>query len=104
MEQLQRYLREQLNMDRCGGRMVSRDEGTLILYDVPTWSDRHASALLARFPEVELSVTSNAHSLSGFVVVVHMRPGGRMQVCAALFVLATLGMTYTLVSLRRALV
>ena len=95
MERLKGFLHEQLHMDRCGGRSVVRDEGTLILYDLPLWTDRFAAGLRARFPEVEVSVASHQHSLSGFIVIVHLKPGGRVGGWAAAFVLSVVGVAYS---------
>jgi hypothetical protein len=70
MERVHAYLAKLLNTHRFGGRIVVRDEKTLIVYDTPAWGDREARALRARFPECDVSVQASDQSMSGFVVIV----------------------------------
>ena len=91
MESVQRYLNALLQTQRYGGRIVARDEKTLIVYDNPQWSDREARALRARFPECDVSVQASDSSMSGFILVVtrHSEPWAVASESA--FVLAVVG-------------
>ena len=77
MDTVNRYLVRLCQMGRFGGRIVQRDDHTLVVYDTPAWTEDHAQSLRSRFPECEVSVLSSSHSLSGFLVVVrrHARHG-----------------------------
>jgi len=78
MEKVQRYLCGLLQVQRHGGRIVLRDEKTLIVYDTPSWSDREARALRSRFPECDVAVQASDASMSGFILIVtrHSEPWG----------------------------
>lgn len=103
MDSVRLYLRESLRMDRCGARTIDRDEHTLILYDVPEWGDAHACRLRARFPDCEVTVSANANSLSGFVVIVRRCAHPRARLWAAVLVLALMAVAYAAAHLRRSL-
>ena len=104
MDPVRRYLRESLRMDRCGARAIERDEHTLILYDVPEWGDLHACRLRARFPDCDVLMSSNSHSLSGFVVVIRRCTHPRARLWAAVLVLALMAVAFAAVHLQRSLV
>jgi hypothetical protein len=96
MESVKRYVQEVLQTDKYGGRVIIRDEHTVILYDVPGWGDKEAHSVRARFPECEVSCLAHAQSLSGFIVVIrrHMHP--RVSWWASLFILSLVGVAYTM--------
>lgn len=103
MEPLQRYLREILHTDRFGGRVIIRDDHTIILYDTPSWGDAQAHLVRAKFPECEVSCLAHAQSMSGFIVVIrrHAHPGASLW--ASLFILALAGVAYTAIALNSGL-
>ena len=101
MEPIQRYLRVLLQTDMYGGRVITRDENTIILYDTPGWGDREANALRARFPECEVSCLAHGQSMSGFIVVIRRHAHPRASLWASMFVLALIGVAYTAMSLRQ---
>jgi len=103
MEPVQRYLRELLQTDKYGGRVIMRDEHTLILYDTPGWGDRQAQAVRGRFPECEVSCLAHAQSMSGFIVVIRRHAHPRASLWASLFILALAGVAYTAITLHRGL-
>ena len=103
MEPLQRYLKEILQTDRFGGRVIIRDEHTVILYDTPSWGDAQAHLVRARFPECEVSCMAHAHSMSGFIVVIRRHAHPRASLWASMFVLALIGAAYTAIMLRTGL-
>jgi hypothetical protein len=91
MEKVHRYLNCLLQTQRYGGRIVARDETTLIVYDNPQWSDREARALRAKFPECDVAVQASDTSMSGFILVVtrHSEPWAVASESA--FVLSVVG-------------
>ena len=103
MEPVQKYLRKLLRMDTYGGRIIIRDEHTIILYDTPSWGDNEAQAVRARFPECEVSCLAHAQSMSGFIVVIRRHSHPKASWWASLFVLALVGFAYTSQVLRQAL-
>ena len=70
MERVQAYLAKLLQSHRFGGKIVARDEKTLIVYDTPAWGEKEARALRARFPECDVAVQASDMSMSGFIVLV----------------------------------
>ena len=103
MEPVQRYLRDLLQTDRYGGRVIVRDEHTLILYDAPGWGDRQAQAVRAKFPECEVSCLAHGQSMSGFIVVIRRHAHPRASLWASLFVLALAAVAYTAIMLKTGL-
>jgi hypothetical protein len=88
MEAVKAHLRQSLRMERSGARVITRDEHTLILVDLPEWGDGDACRLRARFPDCEVSVASSPISLSGFTVVVRRHAHPRARLWASLLALA----------------
>jgi hypothetical protein len=103
MEPVQKYLRDLLQTERYGGRVIMRDEHTLILYDTPGWGDRQAQLVRARFPECEVSCLAHAQSMSGFIVVIRRHAHPKASLWASLFILALAGVVYTSIVLRKGL-
>ena len=100
MEPVHAYLQKLLQMDRYGGRVVTRDQHTIILYDTPSWGDNEAQAVRARFPECEVSCLAHAQSMSGFIVVIKRHSHPKASWWVSLFVLALVGAVYTSQTLR----
>ena len=92
---IREYVERLLRMGRHGGRCVTRDEHTVLLYDVACWGDEQSRALQSRFPECEASCEASTASMSGFIVVIrwHAQPTGALW--ASLFVLVLVGVAYT---------
>ena len=103
MEPVRAFIRETLQTDRYGGRVIMRDENTLILYDTPGWGDRQAHMVRAKFPECEVSCLAHAQSMSGFIVVIRRHAHPRASLWASLFILALAGVAYTAIVLHRGL-
>ena len=95
MESVRDYVRHLLMIDRFGGRVILRDEHTLILYDMPGGGDKEAHAVRARFPECEVSCLAHSSSMSGFIVVIKRLVHPRVSWWTSMFVLALLGVAYT---------
>jgi len=70
MERVQSFLSELLRSQRFGGRVVARDEKTLIVFDTPSWGERESRAVRAKCPERDVEVHAFDGSLSGFIVIV----------------------------------
>lgn len=103
MEPLQRYVKNMLQTDKFGGKVIIRDEHTIILYDTPSWGDAQAQAVRSRFPECEISVLAHPPSLSGFIVIIKRHDQPRASLWASVFVLALVGVAYTAVMLNTGL-
>ena len=56
-----------------GGRIQRPSSDTLVILDVPCWSDEVHSALRERHPLVSVDIRSCHESLSGFCVVLRLR-------------------------------
>jgi len=95
MEKVQRYLCGLLQVQRYGGRIILRDEKTLIVYDTPAWGDREARALRSRFPECDVAVQASDMSLSGFLVIVSRSSEPWVAASESAFVLALVGIFWT---------
>ena len=96
-------MRTLTHMERNGGRVVRRDDRTLLFYDLSQWSDDQAHALRRRFPECEVQYAANTHSLSGFVVLVRRAHVSCGPCWAAVLLLALTGASYALVACLLAL-
>ena len=103
MEPLQRYVQIMLQTEKFGGRVIIRDEHTIILYDTPSWGDAQAQAVRSKFPECEVSVMARPQSMSGFIVIIKRHDHPRASLWASLFVLALIGVAYTAVMLKTGL-
>lgn len=101
MERIRGFVGRLINADRYGGRIILRDEHTLILYDVPTWGDDQTTAVRQRFPECDVSMQAHPSSLSGFIVVIRSHGNGGAWLWAATLGLALMGAVYSCVSLQR---
>jgi hypothetical protein len=61
------------NTDRYGGRLIQRDDSTLILKDYRCMSMHLFDLIQEQFPQVDITVQSHEDSASGFVVIFVMR-------------------------------
>jgi hypothetical protein len=95
MESVKSYIQHFLQTDKYGGRVIIRDEHTVILYDAPGWGDKEAHLVRTRFPECEVNCLAHAQSLSGFIVVIRRHVHPRVSWWASLFILALVGVVYT---------
>ena len=84
--QIRPYVERLMRMSRHGGRCVTRDDNTVLLYDVASWGDEQTRALQGRFPDCEVCCEASTGSMSGFIVIVrrHSQPTGALW--ASLFV------------------
>ena len=62
-----------LNTERYGGRLIERDDSTIVLKDYRCISMRVLDLIHEQFPQVDVTVQSHEDSTSGFVVVFVMR-------------------------------
>ena len=62
-----------LHTDRYGGKLIERDDSTIILKDYRCISMRLLDLIQEQFPQVDVTVQSHEDSTSGFVVVFVMR-------------------------------
>jgi hypothetical protein len=76
MERVHKYLNQLVQSQRFGGRIVARDERTLIVFDTPSWGERECKAIRSKFPECSVEVHAFDGSLSGFIVLItrHTEP------------------------------
>ena len=56
------------------GARFERQAADLLIYDCPVWKSDYSHALHAQHPNVDVNVYHCDESLSGFVVVVQLRP------------------------------
>ena len=69
-ERLSKFLMNLIQSHTYGGRVVTTDEKTVVIYDCGVWSDAHSGAVRDKFPECEVNIMQSNSSLSGFIVVV----------------------------------
>ena len=95
MDALQRWILKLIDSDRHGGRTLSTDDTTVVLYDCGVWSDAHTHMVHQRYPECEITVMQSQASLSGFIVVfkLHTDRSVYAWVTAAVLTLALLLLT-----------
>jgi len=103
MDSVERFMRTLTHMERNGGRIVRRDDRTLLIYDLSQWSDDQAHALRRRFPECEVQCSANTHSLSGFVVLIRRAHVSCAPCWAAVLLLGLTGASYALITCLRML-
>jgi hypothetical protein len=70
MDKVHVYLNKLVQSERFGGRVVARDERTLIVFDTPNWGERESRSVRSKFPECSVEVHAFDGSLSGFIVLV----------------------------------
>lgn len=71
MDRLRALILRLANAERVGGRASIVDGSTIILYDCTHWGCHCTDAVVAQFPEVQISVRACRQSLSGFTVIFH---------------------------------
>jgi len=86
MDRLRLLILRLANAERVGGRAIIVDGETIILYDCTHWGCSCTDAVLAQFPEVQISVRACRQSLSGFTVIFH-RANSRRRELAWYFVI-----------------
>jgi hypothetical protein len=62
-----------LNTDRYGGKLIERDDSTVVLKDYRCISMRLLDLIHEQFPQVDVTIQSHEDSVSGFVVVFVLR-------------------------------
>jgi hypothetical protein len=97
MDGLRSLVLDLSNAERVGGRAQVVDARTLILYDCVHWSSRCTDILVARYPEVQISVRACRQSLSGYSIVFHRSGNTRAEIVWCLVIgLALAGCAYIL--------
>jgi hypothetical protein len=61
------------NTERYGGRLIQRDDSTIILKDYRCMNMRLFDLVQEQFPHVDITVQSHEDSASGFVVIFVVR-------------------------------
>lgn len=100
MDRLRALILRLANAERVGGRASIVDERTIILYDCTHWGCQCTDAVIAQFPEVQISVRACRQSLTGFTVIFH-RADSRARELAWYFVIGFGLACCTLILLRR---
>lgn len=87
-KKLERFLAHLCDTSFEGGRLVTGDRDTVLIYDVPSWPGTRTDALRERFPNCDVDVhQAQNNSASGFVVVVTTRdPVSYFHVFCTVFV------------------
>ena len=62
-----------LNTERYGGKLIPRDDSTLILKDYHCLSTRLLDLIHEQFPQVHVTIQSHEDSASGFVILFVLR-------------------------------
>ncbi len=79
MDRLRQLILRLANAERVGGRATIVDGRTIILYDCTHWGCHCTDAVLAQFPEVQISVRVSRQSLTGFTVIFHCQDNARRE-------------------------
>ena len=66
-----RRVRDIFRLERNGGKIVQRDDHTLIITDCCQVSDTQVRALKTEFPHMNFDVVSSEGSVSGFCIILH---------------------------------
>jgi hypothetical protein len=90
MDRLRQLILRLSNSERVGGRASIVDGRTVILYDCTHWGCLSTDAVLAQFPEVQISVRACRQSLTGFTVIFHCQDNTRREL--AWYVVIGLGL------------
>ena len=97
MDRLRQLILRLANAERVGGRATIVDGRTIILYDCTHWGCHCTDAVLAQFPEVQISVRACRQSLSGYSIVFHRSGNTRAEIVWCLVIgLALAGCAYIL--------
>lgn len=98
MEPIRAYIKQLVCMDRMGGRIVARDDHTLVLYDIPFWDESLSNAVRLGHPECEIQCLASTASLSGFIVVVKRHIPAVVSLWSGVFVACAVLVGYVSVS------
>jgi hypothetical protein len=79
IEQIKGLVLLLVDAERLGGRAQVMDGQTLVLYDCMSWDCACTDTVMARYPEVRISVRASRQSLSGFIVTFHMGRSARRE-------------------------
>ena len=66
-----RRVRDIFRLERNGGKIVQRDDYTMIITDCCQVSDTQVRALKTEFPHMSFDVVSSEGSASGFCILLH---------------------------------
>lgn len=67
-----KFLEKVFKSEDTGARVIQLGNNSYIVRDSPIWDDSMARIITRAIPNVELSVKSDARSLSGFAVLVQV--------------------------------
>lgn len=79
IEQIRGLVLLLVDAERLGGRVQIVDRQTLMLYDCMSWDCMCTDAVMARYPEVRISIRASRQSLSGFTVTFHVGRSTRRE-------------------------
>ena len=88
MERAKRTIHQVLNLERSGGKLLQRDDCTLILSDCEFVPYSSIQLIADQYPQLQISVNHTDHSSSGFIVVFALTPHMNVfksSVCMQLF-------------------
>lgn len=86
MDSIRVFLKQLVSMDHMGGRIVLRDDHTLVLYDISIWDETLSNAVRLRHPECEITCLASTASLSGFIVIVKRHVPAVVSLWSSVFV------------------
>jgi hypothetical protein len=92
MQRAKRTINQVLNLERSGGKLLQRDDYTLILSDCEFVPYSSIQLIADQYPHLQISVNHTDHSSSGFIVVFALTPHlnvFKTSACMQLFLILT---------------
>lgn len=62
---------EIMKLDKQGGKMVQRDDFTVVIADCSKITDAQIRAMRIEYPHVYIEIVGSSGSMSGFCIIVH---------------------------------
>ena len=77
-----------LDVERKGGRLLARDDATLVLFDTDFAAQASLALIAEQHPHTEITVSHSAASSSGYILCFTSRPARPLHQSSAFFHLA----------------
>ena len=96
IEDLRNTLSHILGVDRRGGKLVVRDDITLLLVNYNLVHMEILEFVKTRYPNIEIQIEQYAQSTSGYVVIFVLRPQREHLTSSACFQMTAVGAMFLL--------